>query len=74
MGKKIVLTDLELKMLKLDLKGEFYPMVATDEEFKALNSVIDKASDLMDSLDAYDELGDSLMEWFYKKYQEQQKN
>ncbi len=73
MENLIELTELELKMLKLDLKGRFYPMTATDEEFAALNSVIEKAQKLMEELNAYDELGSSLMKWFFKKYQEQQK-
>lgn len=69
--KKIELTELELKMLKLNVAREFYPLVATEEESKAMISVIDKAEKLMEELDAYDELGDSLMEWFLDKYENQ---
>jgi hypothetical protein len=36
-----------------------------------MNSVIKKAEDLMEELDAYDELDESLMEWFLAKYNEQ---
>ena len=69
--KKIELTELELRMLKLNVKREFYPLTATEEEAKAMNSVIKKAEDLMEELDAYDELDESLMEWFLDKYNKQ---
>jgi len=69
---RIELTPLELAMLKRDLAGEFFPPEQTDEENKALANVIEKADNLMEELDAYDELGDSLMQWFYDKYQTQE--
>lgn len=69
---RIELTPLELEMLKRDLAGEFFPPEQTDEENKAFARVIDKADKLMEELDAYDELGNSLMQWFWDKYQEQQ--
>ena len=69
---RIELTPLELEMLKRDLAGEFFPPEQTDEENKAFARVIDKADKLMEELDAYDELGNSLMRWFWDKYQEQQ--
>jgi len=72
METKIELTPLELAMLKRDLAGEFFPPEQTDEENKALASVIEKADNLMEELDAYDELGNSLMQWFYNKYQVQE--
>lgn len=67
---KIELTELEEKMLELNVKREFFPPAATPEECEAMNSVLAKAEKLMDDLDAYDELGDSLMEWFMEKYKE----
>ena len=70
--KRIELTELEFQMLKLNIAREFYPLVATPEEAKAMNTVISKAQDLMEELDAYDELGDSLMEWFIEKYKKQE--
>ncbi len=69
---RIELTPLELAMLKRDLAGEFFPPEQTDEENKALANVIEKADNLMEELDAYDELGDNLMQWFYDKYQAQE--
>lgn len=70
--KKIELSELELAMLKRDLRGDFFPPEQTDEENKALARVIDMADNLMEELDAYDELGDSLMQWFYDKFKAQQ--
>ncbi len=60
-------------MLERDLRGEFFPPEQTEEENMAYARVIDKAEALMDELDAYEELGNSLMQWYYNKYQEQQK-
>ena len=71
-NKKIELSELELAMLKRNLNGEFFPPEQTDEENKAFARVIDKADKLMEELDAYDELGNSLMEWFYNKYKTQE--
>lgn len=72
MKQRIELTPLELKMLQRHLDGKFWPPQQTDEENKALANVIDKADKLMRKLDAYDELGTSLMQWFYNKYQMQE--
>lgn len=73
MELKINLTEAELKVLKQDLRGEFYPMTATDEEFEALNSVIAKASKLEEELDAYEEINGNLLQWFYDKFLEYNK-
>lgn len=67
----IQLTELEYKMLIKNVNRTFQPMNATKEEAAAMNSVISKATKLIEELDAYDELGDSLMAWFLKKYREQ---
>lgn len=74
MKKRIELSDLELQMLKQSVSGDFSPMGATEEEAEAMNSVIDKADKLMEELDAYDELGNSLMVWFLNKYKAQEAN
>lgn len=73
MATRIELTPLELAMLERDLRGEFFPPEQTDEENKAFASVIDKADKLIEELDAYDELEESLMQWYYDKYQAQEK-
>lgn len=69
---KIELTDLQRSLIQKQLKGEYSPFFASKEEQKAYNEVIDKAEDLMHELNAYDELGDSLIEWFYNKYKAQE--
>ena len=69
---KIELTDLELAVLKKDIAGEFFPPDATEEERKALKSVIDKADKHGEDMDAYDEIGNSLMVWFLNQYEAQE--
>lgn len=71
-GNKIELTPIELAMLQLDLKGDFFPPEQTEEENKAFANVLEKASTLMRELNAYNELGNSLIAWFYNKYKEQE--
>lgn len=70
--KKIELTELEVKMLHKNLDGSYFAPDCTDEEIEAMHSVIDKADELMEELDAYDELENSLMEWFFRKYEAQE--
>lgn len=73
MANRIELTDLELKVLKQELRHEFSLMTATMEEADALDKVLDKCYDLMDELKAHKESGPFPLVWFYKKYQAQQK-
>ena len=70
--EKITLTELELEVMKKDVEGEFFPPEATDEERKALASAIDKADAYCEKLDAYEDIGDSLMVWFLKQYEAQE--
>lgn len=70
--KKIALDPLERKVLKMFIDHEYEPMAASEEEVKAMDRVIDKADALMDELHADDELGNSLMEWFWNKYKAQE--
>ena len=70
--KKIELTDLELRALQQDVKGEFSEVDATEEELRAMVSVINKADDLMRELDAYEEEWDDLILWYWNKYLAQQ--
>ena len=71
--KKIELTEKEIEVIGQQLAGEFDRVFAPDDDKAALMSVIDKAGALMEELDAYDELGDDLILWFWNKYQEQGK-
>lgn len=71
--KKIELTEKEIEVIGQQLAGEFDRVFAPDDDKAALMSVIDKAGALMEELDAYDELDDDLILWFWNKYQEQEK-
>ena len=69
---KIILSEKEIEVIKKQLSGKIEVHSATEEEQKLLMDVIDKAEALEEELDAYDESGDDLIEWFYNKYKEQE--
>ena len=65
--KKIELTEKEIEVIRQQLNGEIEVHSATEEQQQLLMGVIDK--------DAYDELeaqGNDLIDWYWKKYQEQE--
>lgn len=73
--KKIELTEKEIEVIRQQLNGEIEVHSATEEQQQLLMGVIDKANDLLDEEDAYDELeakGNDLIDWYWKKYQEQE--
>ena len=70
--KKIELSTDEIKAIKQQLNGEIEVWSATEEQQKHLTSVIDKAESLLDELDAYDEMGDDMILWFWNKYKAQE--
>ena len=70
--EKIILSEKEIEVIKKQLSGKIEVHSATEEEQKFLMDVIDKAEALEEELDAYDESGDDLIEWFYNKYKEQE--
>ena len=73
--KKIELTEKEIEVIRQQLNGENEVHSATEEQQQLLMGVIDKANDLLDEEDAYDELeaqGNDLIEWYWKKYQAQE--
>lgn len=69
--KKIELTDLQKELIQKQLRGEYDPFFATEEEQNAYNDVIDQAQELCDELNAYEEMED-LLPWFWDKYQAQE--
>ena len=71
METKIELSQRELEVIETHLKGGVGYEPETDEEKQVMMGVIDKAEALMRELDAFDELGDSLIEWYYNKYKAQ---
>lgn len=71
--EKIILTKEEIAVIEKHNAGEFDSLTATDEEKKALGRVIDAAQEFCEKLDAYEEVDDSFIEWYYNKYKAQQK-
>lgn len=68
---RIELSESEIKVIEKQLDGTFDQFDCTEEEQKAMTSVIDKAYALMEELDAYEESGDDVVAWFYEKYKTQ---
>lgn len=69
--ERIELTPKEVEVIELQLAGKVGIFTATDEQKVLLMGVIDRAEALMSELDAYDELDDSLIRWYYDKYKQQ---
>lgn len=68
---KIELTAEEIQVIEQQLNGEIEVWSATDEQQRILTKVTSQAEDLMDELDAYDELDGDLIAWYYGKYKAQ---
>lgn len=69
---KIELTEKQKELIQSQLDGTYSPFTSSEEDQIAFNDVIEKAETLCDELDAYDEMGEDLMEWFWGKYQDQE--
>ncbi len=69
---KIILTDEEKTIIEKQLNGDLNTFFMEDREREIIDKVIDDAHALMDELDAYDELDDDLIAWYYNKYKSQQ--
>lgn len=72
--EKIVLTEREIELIHKHLNGGIEVHSATDEEQKVLGNVIDRASDLMEELDAYDAMDDlefDMLRWYLSMYEAQ---
>lgn len=70
--EKIVLTEKEIEVIDLFLAEKIdIETVATDEQKELLMGVTDRAEALMEELNAYDELDDNLIKWYYDKYKSQ---
>ena len=68
---RIELSELEIKVVEQQLREDFDPFTASEDEQAAMTSVMDKANALMEELDAYEESGDDVIKWFYDKFKEQ---
>ena len=69
--KKIILSDFEKEVIEKQLAGELNTFFMADDERKAIDKITEDAHALMVELDAFDELGDSLIAWYYNKYKSQ---
>ena len=69
--KTIVITAEQMKVINEYLKGEIGMFTATEHQRNILTGLIDEARALMDELDAYDELDDDLIKWYWDKYNSQ---
>lgn len=68
---KIELTATELKVLDEYFAGEIGMFTATEEQMTVIRNLNNRAGALMDKLDAWDELGEDMLRWYYNKYLEQ---
>lgn len=69
--KKIQLTDEEKAVIEKHLRGELNLFFGDEREKDVFAKVTEDAQALMKELDAYDELDDSVIVWYYNKYKEQ---
>ena len=68
---KIELTQDEIAVIEKQLNGELNTFFMEENEREIIDGVIDKAEALMAELNAYDELDDDLIKWYYEKYKAQ---
>jgi len=68
---KIELTQDEIAVIEKQLNGELNTFFMEENEREIIDGVIDKAEALMAELNAYDELEDNLVKWYYDKYKAQ---
>jgi len=69
---KIELSADEIKVIKQQLNGEIEVWSATEEQQQLLTGVIDKAEALVEELDAYEEMGGDMIQWYWNKYKLQE--
>ena len=62
----------DVNVIEKQLKGELNTFFMEDREREIIDKVIDDANALMTELDAFDELEDNLVKWYYDKYKAQQ--
>lgn len=72
MEQKIDLTQEEREVIEKHLRGELNLFFGDDREKDVFAKVTEDAQSLMKELDAYDELDNSVIVWYYNKYKAQQ--
>ena len=71
MEKQIVLTDEEKDVIEKQLNKQLNPFFMEDRERELIDKITEDAHALMKELDAYDELDEDLIAWYYDKYKDQ---
>lgn len=69
--EKIILSDKEIEVIKMQLDGKVEIWTTEDVE-QVLGGVIDKAVELMHELKAYDAASLNLIQWYWDLYNKQQ--
>lgn len=69
--KPIELTEEQVQVIEDQLAGRFDFYTISERQRDVLSCIIDDAEALMRELNAYDELGDDLIKWYYDKYKNQ---
>lgn len=69
---KIELSADEIQVINEQLNGEFGAFTATPRQQQLIMGVTDKAIALAEELDAFEDVGEDLIAWYYNKYKEQQ--
>lgn len=67
MGNFNLNTD-HLRLLNKYENHELEHFTASDEEQRIFGEVIDMAEELCEKMDAYENIGDDLVLWFYNEY------
>jgi peptide subunit release factor 1 (eRF1) len=70
---EIILNGRQKKLIAKQLKGEYDPFLSSEHDQEEYNNVIHQMELLMHELKAYEESGENPLEWFWEKYQQQQK-
>lgn len=74
MAKKIELSELEKTVIQKQLNGEIQAFVNTEEERKVLTKIVADAEALLEEEDAYEEMGDDMILWYWNRYKAQESN
>ena len=73
MTKKIDITEREIEVIHLQLDGKLELFTGQDEEMEVICNIVKRADKLMHETNAYDDVGDDLVEWYWNLYQDQEK-
>lgn len=72
METRIKLTEKQITVIEKYFDGKISMFGTEEEDMETMKTVITMAENLQEELDAYDESGDDLIEWFWGKYKSQE--